>query len=336
VDEMKSIIAKNQKVHIAKHIKPAILPSYLLIKTLHSVISPGTELSLIDISEDREITLGYSAVGVVMECGDGVEDYQKGDIVACYGAPYVGHSDCLLVPTTLCAKVPSGVKSEAAALGGIGAIAIHALRIAKLEFGETIVIIGLGLLGQMIAKIANAAAYNVIAFDIQGERAAMLHEENSIRSFSTIAEMESEIEKCTKKHGADAVLLCAGGKRLSLTNQSLEWIRHQGKVVIVGDIEPDFPRNLLFAKEAQILISRAGGPGRYDHVYEKQAIDYPYGYVRWTEGRNVAEYLRLVNDKRINVQPFLTDKVDFQDAPAAYEELINKESTTLTKIINYI
>ncbi|KAA0965486.1 zinc-binding dehydrogenase [Sporosarcina sp. ANT_H38] len=333
---MKSIVARSQKVHIIERTKPMIKPSYLLIKTLHSVISPGTELSLIGISEEREITLGYSAVGVVMECGEGVDDYQKGDIVACYGAPYVGHSDCLLVPTTLCAKVPSGVEPEEAALAGIGAIAIHALRIAKLEFGETVVIVGLGLLGQMIAKIANAAAYNVVAFDIQAERAAMLHEETSIRSFSTIPEMESEIENCTRKYGADAVLLCAGGKRSSLTNQSLEWVRQQGKVVIVGDIEPDFPRNLLFAKEAQILISRAGGPGRYDEAYEKQAIDYPYGYVRWTEGRNVAEYLRLVKDKRINVQPFLTDQVGFKDAPAAYEELINKKSMSLTKIINYI
>ncbi len=251
---MKSIVAKSQKVHIIERTKPTIKPSYLLIKTLHSVISPGTELSLIGISEGREITLGYSAVGVVTECGEGVEDYQEGDVVACYGAPYVGHSDCLLVPTTLCAKVPPSVEPEEAALAGIGAIAIHALRIAKLEFGETVVIIGLGLLGQMIAKIANAAAYNVVAFDIQAERAAMLHEETSIRSFSTISEMESEIVKCTNSHGADAVLLCSGGKRSSLTHQSLEWIRQQGKVVIVGDIEPDFPRNLLFAKEAQILF----------------------------------------------------------------------------------
>ena len=333
---MKSIVARSQKVHISKRTKPTIKPSYLSIETLHSVISPGTELSLIGISGEREIALGYSAVGIVTECGEGVDDYQKGDIVACYGAPYVGHSECLVVPTTLCAKVPAGVESKEAALAGIGAIAIHALRIAKLEFGETIVIIGLGLLGQMIAKIANAAAYNVIAFDIQAERAAILREEDRICSFSTIEEMESEIAKCTKNQGADAVLLCAGGKRSTLTNQSLEWVRTQGKVVIVGDIEPDFPRNLLFAKEAQILISRAGGPGRYDQMYEKQAIDYPYGYVRWTEGRNVAEYLRLVNDKRINVQSFLTDEVDFKDTPAAYDELVNKKSTALTKIINYI
>lgn len=301
---MKSIVATGQKVHIAEGIKPTIKPSYLVIKTLHSAISPGTELSLIGASDNREITLGYSAVGIVMECGEGVEDYQVGDTVACYGAPYVGHCEFLVVPITLCAKVPAGVEPKEAALAGIGAIAIHALRIAKLEFGETVVVVGLGLLGQMIAKIAEAAAYDVVAFDVQAERVAMLRDKGTIRSFSTLAEMESEIAKCTNNHGADAVLLCAGGKRSALTHQSLEWIRSQGKVVIVGDIEPDFPRELLFGKEAQILISRAGGPGRYDQVYEKQAIDYPYGYVRWTEGRNVAEYLRLVHDKRIDVQAF--------------------------------
>lgn len=332
---MKSIVTKDQKVHIAEGVKPVVKPSYLLLKTLYSAVSPGTELSLISASDNREISLGYSAVGVVMECGEGVEDYIVGDIVACYGAPYVGHCECLVVPITLCAKVPSGVEPKEASLAGIGAIAIHALRIAKLAFGETVVIVGLGLLGQMIAKIADAAAYNVISFDVQAERATMLRDEGNIRSFSSLSEMESDLAKCTNNHGADAVLLCAGGKRSTLTHQSLEWIRSQGKVVIVGDIEPDFPRELLFGKEAQILISRAGGPGRYDQVYEKQAIDYPYGYVRWTEGRNIAEYLRLVRDKRIDVQPFVTDEVEFADAPAAFDELVQKKSTSVTKIITY-
>ena len=332
---MKSLVSRQQKVQIIERAIPKVKPFYLLIKTLHSVISPGTELSLVEISGDKEIGLGYSAVGVVVECGEGVNGYQKEDLVACYGAPYVGHSEYLLVPTTLCAKVPSGVDPKEAALAGIGAIAIHALRVAKLEFGETVAIIGLGLLGQMIAKIATAASYDVVAFDIHSERATMLSGEDNIRAYSTILEMESELERCTKSHGADAVLLCAGGKRSTLTDKSLDWVRPQGKVVIVGDIEPDFPRSKLFSKEAQILISRAGGPGRYDPVYERQAIDYPYGYVRWTEGRNVAEYLRLVCEKRINVQPFLTDEVDFKDVPTAFDELMNKKSTTLTKLINY-
>ena len=332
---MKTVVARDRVVKLIEGSRPKIKPSYLLIKTLHSVISPGTELSLIESSDNKEIALGYSAVGVVVECGEGVDDYQIGDTVACYGAPYVGHADHILVPTTLCAKVPATVKPKEAALAGIGAIAIHALRIAKLEFGETVVIVGLGLLGQMIAKIASAAAYDVVAYDVQAERAAMLHKEENIRSFSTISEMESEIAKCTKNYGADAVLLCTGGKRSMLTGRSLEWIRQQGKVVIVGDSEPDFPRDLFFSKEAQILISRAGGPGRYDQVYEKQAVDYPYGYVRWTEGRNIAEYLRLVNDKKVNVQPFLTDEVEFWNAPAAYNDLLHQKSTTLTKIINF-
>lgn len=332
---MKTVIAKDQKVYIEERAKMDILPSYLRIKTLYSAISPGTELSLITASREREISLGYSAVGIVEECGDNITDFQEGDIVACYGAPYVGHSEYLCVPFTLCAKVPNGMDPKEASLAGIGAIAIHALRKAKLAFGETVVIVGLGLLGQMIAKIANAAAYDVIAYDTQGERGIMLQEESGINAFSALEEMEEAIKKNTENRGADAVLLCVGGKRSPLTGQSLKWIRNQGKIVIVGDIEPDFPRELMFGKEAQILISRAGGPGRYDPIYEKQAVDYPYGYVRWTEGRNVAEYLRLVKEKCIKIESFITEEVNIDQAPAAYKDLTDKKSKTLTKIINF-
>ncbi|MGB5944759.1 zinc-dependent alcohol dehydrogenase [Paenisporosarcina sp.] len=331
---MKSIVACNQVAHIKDYENPEIKPSYLLIKTLYSAVSPGTENTLISISGDHDIPLGYSAVGVVEECGEQITDYQVGDIVACYGAPYVGHSEYLAVPSTLCAKVPDSVNPKEAALAGIGAIAIHALRVAKLQFGETVVIVGLGLLGQMIAKIANAAAYNVIAFDLLPERIALL-QEDAISAFTQLSDMESEVKKATNGQGADAVLLCAGGEKSPLTQQCLNWIRNQGRVVIVGDIEPDFPRNLMFAKEAQILISRAGGPGRYDPLYEKQATDYPYGYIRWTEGRNVKEYIRLVHDKRIDVQSFLSDEVDFDEAPSAYEELKTNMSQSLTKIFRY-
>ncbi|MEK3979032.1 zinc-binding alcohol dehydrogenase [Psychrobacillus sp. FSL K6-2836] len=329
---MKSIVASNGVVQILERESPVIKPSFLLIRTLFSAVSPGTEIGLVSLSKDKEISLGYSAVGIVEECGEDITEYQVGDTVACYGAPYVGHSEYLLVPTTLCAKVPENVEPKQAALAGIGAIAIHALRVAKLEFGETVVIVGLGLLGQMIAKIANAAAFNVIALDISEERVSML-QPDGISSFSSVSNMENALMKATHNNGADAVLLCAGGKRSTLTHQSLSWIKNQGKVVIVGDIEPDFPRETMFAKEAQILISRAGGPGRYDKRYELQALDYPYGYVRWTEGRNVAEYLRLVNENRINVQTFITEIVDFNSAPQAYEDLINKQA--VTKIIAY-
>lgn len=333
---MKRIVANNKKVEIIEDEVPSIegKPSYILVKTLYSVISPGTELSLLAVSEKRQVHLGYSAMGEVVDCGSDITDVKKGDLVACYGAPYVHHDEYLLVPKTLYAKVPDTVEPKEAALGGLGAIAIHALRIANLQFGETVVIIGLGVLGQLIAKIAHAAAYNVIAYDLHESRVDMLKEDN-IKSFATVDEMEEALRIDTKSRGADAVLLCAGGKRSPLTHECLKWIRTKGKAVIVGDIEPDFPRDLMFGKEAQLLISRAGGPGRYDTVYEKEAIDYPYEYVRWTEGRNLEEYIRLVNEKKIDVRAFLSETVEFDDAPQEFEKLLNKESSTLTKIIKF-
>lgn len=332
---MRKIIAHNGQVEIIQEEVPTIKSSYVLIKTMYSVISPGTELSIIKNSTKKKSALGYSAMGVVVECGEDIIDVEKGDFVACYGAPYVQHAEYLLVPKTLYAKVPSNVGAKEAALAGIGAIAIHALRVSKLQFGETIVVAGLGLLGQMIAKIADAAAYNVITYDLHENRAKMLSEETKISAFSSIEEMESVIQKNTGNNGADAVLLCAGGKRTPLTHQSLKWIRNKGKVVVVGDVEPDFPRNLMFSKEAELLISRAGGPGRYDPVYEVEAIDYPYGFVRWTEGRNIEEYLRLVSEKRIDVGSFIKEKVQINEATVVFEELLNKKSTTLTKLINF-
>lgn len=331
---MQAIVAIDKKVSIVDETKPEISSGFILMKTLYSSISPGTELSLIEASETGKKSLGYSAVGVVEELGTNVVGYNVGDIVACYGAPYVKHAEYLLVPVTLCAKVPTEMSAKEASLGGIGAIAIHALRVANLQFGESVIVVGLGLLGQMIAKIAQAAAYDVIAYDLSEDRTNMLKADH-ITTVLSLTELESEIADKTGGYGVDAVLLCAGGKNSPLTSQSLEWIKKQGKVVIVGDIEPDFPRDLMFAKEAQILISRAGGPGRYDPTYERNAVDYPYGYVRWTEGRNVAEYIRLVNEGKINVQPFLRETIVFSEAPKAYDELVDKQSTVLTKVIEY-
>lgn len=331
---MQAIVANQKHVEIQKQTKPEVRSGYVVLKTLYSSISPGTELSLIENSDQGERPLGYSAVGIVEKVGDQITDYQVGDVVACYGAPYVSHAEYMLIPHTLCTKVPETMDIKSAALGGIGAIAIHALRVANLQFGESVIVVGLGLLGQMIAKISNAAAYNVIAYDLSESRVNMMRSEG-ITAVSSLESLTAEMNKSTNGHGVDSVLLCAGGKRSPLTGQSLEWIRRQGKVVIVGDIEPDFPREAMFVKEAQILISRAGGPGRYDMDYEKKAIDYPYGYVRWTEGRNVGEYIRLVNEGKVDVDNFIKDVIPFQEAPNAYNDLLNKHSSVLTKIINY-
>lgn len=332
---MKTVIAKDGVVSIEESEIPSIKKHYVLIKTKYSVISPGTELSLIAASHGRKIYLGYSAMGEAVEVGEGVDHIAKGDYVACYGAPYVKHAEYLLVPKTLCCKVPGNVDPKAAALGGLGAISIHALRIAKLQFGEWSLVAGLGILGQLIAQIAHASLYRVIPYDVSEARAKSFQEITGIPAFLSTQEIEQIIKNETKGLGVDAVLLCAGGKRSNLTHKSLDWVRDQGKIVIVGDIEPEFPRAPMFNKEAQILISRAGGPGRYDPVFEKNAIDYPYGFIRWTEGRNVEEFIRIVSEKRINVSPYLTEIIELDQIEEGYQELINKQSPVLTKIIKY-
>nr|WP_210367553.1 zinc-binding alcohol dehydrogenase [Bacillus sp. REN3] len=332
---MKKIVAKNQDIEVISEVKPNVKPSYLLIKTLYTAISPGTELTLINVSENRQIDLGYSGVGVVEECGEEVDGYNVGDLVACYGAPYVKHSEYLLVPKTLCCKVPGNVDPKEAALGGIGAIAIHALRIARLQFGERIVVAGLGIIGQLVAQIAHAAAYDVYAYDLSPERTSLLNSIPSIRLYTNMEDLSRSLTAAGDYGGADAVLLCAGGKHSILTQQSLKWVRDKGKVVIVGDIEPDFPRSDMFAKEAEILISRAGGPGRYDLSYERDAVDYPYGFVRWTEGRNLGEYIRLLSEKKINVRPYVGEEVKMEEIKTAFQSLADKSSSVLTKVIRY-
>jgi threonine dehydrogenase-like Zn-dependent dehydrogenase len=332
---LKTVVAKNGRVQLENEKIPQVRDQHLLIRTMYSVISPGTELSMISNSHNRTIPLGYSAVGEVVECGKDTDSFFPGDIVSCYGAPYVRHSEYLLVPKTLCSKVPTGVDPKEAALAGLGAISIHALRVAKLQFGEWIVVAGLGILGQLIGQIAHAAAYKVIPYDISHERASLFTTITGIPSCLSSEEVTKTVLRQTKGLGVDAVLLCAGGKYSSLTGESLNWIRDQGKIVIVGDIEPNFPREQMFAKEASILISRAGGPGRYDPIYEKNAIDYPYGFIRWTEGRNVEEYLRLVSEKRIRVSPYLQDLIKLVYVPEAYTDLKDKKQSVLTKVIEY-
>ncbi|MEK4229392.1 zinc-dependent alcohol dehydrogenase [Solibacillus sp. FSL H8-0538] len=331
---MKSLMAIDGMAQVVELEVPELLPQHVRVKTHFTAVSPGTERLLIGSSASGDRRLGYSAVGEIIELGEGVNNYSVGDIVACYGAPYVSHSSELVVPKTLISKVPSHVPTIHASFAAHGAIAIHAIRKAHLQFGETVIIVGLGVLGQMIAKICSAAAYEVIAYEPIEARANMINGEGSIHAFSSLSKMAHFLDQMTEGHGADAVLLCTGGKHSETTAQSLDWVRKQGKIVIVGDVEPVFPREKMFGKEAAILISRAGGPGRYDPLYEKMAVDYPYGYVRWTEGRNVKEFIRLLAQNRIDITPFIKSIVDIKDAATIYDDLL-KQPEELTKIIRF-
>lgn len=316
---MKAAVTRNGKVYLADMERPSLPPGHVRVQTEYSAISPGTELGMIRIASGEQLTLGYSAVGIITELGDGVTGLAAGQRVACYGAPYARHAEELAVPSNLAAVVPDHVRPEEAAFAGLGAIAIHALRVADLRFGESAVVVGLGILGQIIAQIGSAAAYQIIAYDVNAGRAAAMKRQIPDTA-DRQEELEGLIEAVTGGRGADSVLLCAGGPGEELINASLGWLRDRGKIVIVGNLTMNFDRGLMFGKEAQVLISRAGGPGRYDESYELENRDYPIGHVRWTEGRNTAEFIRLLAKERIDMSPLISCIVPAAEVQDAYDK----------------
>lgn len=332
---MKLLQAVNGKIHLNELDDPIVEDNHVLVKTSYSAISPGTELSMTSLAEDEPVNIGYSASGVIIELGSNVDNFNVGDKVAVYGAPYVGHRSMLSVPKTLVSKVPDNVSLEHASMGGLGAIAIHGLRQAQLSFGEVCVVVGLGIYGQLIAQIAKNAGMVVLALNRSEPRATLLNAVSGIKTFTDEAKLYKELMSITDHRGADAVFLCAGGKVSPLTNKSLMWLRDRGTSVIVGDIEPHYDRELLFSKELTIKISRAGGPGRYDQSYEKYGVDYPYGYVRWTEGRNVSEFIRLLSEKRISVDKYISAPTPIESYEEAYEKLSQSKVQELSHIFKY-
>ncbi|MDD9269079.1 zinc-binding alcohol dehydrogenase [Paenibacillus sp. GCM10023248] len=316
---MKAVAALKGKITITELEAGPVPPGHVRVRTEYSAISPGTEMTFIRRASEQLAVLGYSAVGIVEEAGADVRHLQVGQRVACYGAPYVRHAERLTVPTNLTAAVPPHVQPEDAAFAGLGAIAIHALRTADLRFGESAIIVGLGILGQLIARIASAAAYRVAGFDTNPHRAELLRQRGVECAVDNQAQLEERLAELTGGHGADSVILCAGGPGEELIDSSLRWIRDRGKIVIVGDLSTSFSRGLMFGKEAQVLISRAGGPGRYDAGYELENKDYPIGFVRWTEGRNIAEYIRLLAENQISLEGLISDTYPMERAQEAYE-----------------
>jgi len=332
---MRSVVSQKCQVKVIENERPVIQPNYVLMQTRYSMISPGTELTSIRRSGENPSFLGYSASGIAVEVGDQVTNIKVGQQVACYGAPYVNHSEYLLVPKHLTTPVPQQVSLVEASAAGLGAIAIHALRQSGLVFGECAVIVGLGIIGQLIARIAHASALKVIAVDLIEERRNVLQEIQGITICNTIQEVENAVSKVTGNIGADAVFHCASGQQKELLDDSFDWIRDRGKIIIVGDMVMEYSRGQMFKKEADVIISRAGGPGRYDPEYERECRDYPVGYVRWTEGRNMEEYIRLLSENRISVGSLITRQASIIDAAELYRDFTDRPQSILGGVITY-
>ncbi len=263
---------------------------------------------------------GYSAAGVVVGAGALAADLQPGDRVACSGAGFANHAEYDAVPGNLLARIPNGLTYQQAAFATLGAIALQGVRRAEPTLGETVVVVGLGLIGQLTAQILDAAGCQVIGSDpIAGRRELAARLAGAHTLDPTVGDAAAQVRALTGGHGADRVILCASTHSSSPTNEAFRMCRERGRVVMVGAMGMDLERTDFYNRELDFVMSRSAGPGRYDRRYEEQGVDYPLGYVRWTEQRNLGAFLRLIADGKIDVESLITAEYPVEQADRAYD-----------------
>ncbi len=336
---MKQIVVKQKAAILEEAEAPQITedhPYRVLVKVKYSSISPGTELNLIhNIDVPDGFKLGYSASGQVVSVGAKITDLKPGDLVACYGGPYVYHAEQLSVPRQLCVKLSSEEKLREAAFVGLSSVAIHSVRRMGLQFGETVWIVGLGLLGQLMAQLCKQANYRVFGTDMDPARVAAVKASGIEAYLANDPKLDQQIDLFTEGHGFDSISLVAHSSSSKIITTSMEKLAFRGKFVLVGNVPIEFPRELFFQKEADFLIARAAGPGRYDEQYEDRNIDYPKSYIRWTEGRNMAEFVRQIEEGILQVNSLITQEYSIHEAPNAYLAMNKNIGESLGVLLRY-
>ena len=349
---------------------PVLLDGSLLVANHYSLISAGTERATVELARrtligkaqarpdlvrkvvdklrrdgvietvrivgerlDRRAPLGYSCAGVVIGVGSSVLGFRPGDRVACAGQDHASHAEVVCVPANLCTPIPDRVSYADAAFVAIGAIALQAVRQCEPRIGETVAVIGLGLVGQLVAQILQANGCRVIAADIDAERLALARQLGA-RATVTPGALPSTCTAATGGLGCDAVVIAAS----TTSNEPIELAagicRQKGRVVVLGAVGMNLPREPFYRKELELRLSTSYGPGRYDAAYEERGIDYPYGYVRWTEGRNLTAFLALIADGRVDVTALASHRFPIADAASAYE-LLRSDAPSLGILLSY-
>ena len=267
----------------------------------------------------QDSPLGYSSAGTVLDTG-GIPELHVGQRVACAGAGRANHAEVVSVPGNLVVGVPEGVSLRDASFAAIGAIAIQGVRRAEPSLGERVVVVGLGLLGLITVQGLRAAGCRVAGVEPVGRRRELGVELGAELALAP-ADAAEAVAAWTGGAGADAVVVTASAKSSELVNEAIRMLRRKGRVVPVGDIGLELQREALYEREADVLISTSYGPGRYDSSYEEAGIDYPLPYVRWTAGRNMEEFLRLVADGLVQLDPLVELELPIERAAEAYEAL---------------
>ncbi len=284
---------------------------------------------------DAPSSLGYSTAGEIIAVAPDVTDFRVGDLVACGGNSAV-HAEVIAVPVNLCVKLNDKIALQHACFTTLGAIALQGIRQADLRLGENCVVIGLGLVGQLTVQMLKAGGIKTIGIDIDQRMVDLaLHTDIDAAFTRNSEDLESSINNITNGYGTDAVIITAGTDSLDPVDLAGALCRKKGKVVIVGAVPTGFKRPNYFKKELDLRMSCSYGPGRYDSEYEEGGIDYPYGYVRWTENRNMAAFVDLIATGKINLTNLLTHTFDFKEAPAAYDLIMNKTEPFVGMILKY-
>jgi polar amino acid transport system substrate-binding protein len=337
---------------------PSLPSGWLLVANRRSLISAGTERSRVELGEkslaqkararpdlvrkvvdrarmegirpaltavrerlDALSPLGYSSAGMVLRVGTGVEGIVPGDPVACGGGGFANHAEVVAVPKNLAARIPDGVSFESAAYTTIGAIALHGFRRAEVQVGERVGVIGLGLVGQLAARIVTAAGCTVIGVDLNTEAVELAERGGALGLVRSQANLAERVLAATDNFGLDAVLVCAASQSSDPVRLAAQLTRERGRIVVVGDVPVEVDRAIMYDKELELRLSRSYGPGRYDRDYEQRGNDMPPAYVRWTEQRNLQAFLELVAEGRVDPTELTTHRFPVDNADEAYETL---------------
>ena len=353
---MKQIIQdlKNGNTLLEDVPAPLLRKGHVLIKTRVSLVSLGTEKMLVEFGKgnllakarqqpdkvkqvlekiqtdglfptleavfnklDEPLPLGYCNAGEVLAVGDGVTEFKVGDRVASNGQ----HAEVVCIPKNLCAKIPDEVSYEEAAFTVIGAIGLEGIRLANPTMGETVVVIGLGLIGLITAELLVANGCKVIGFDVDDAKIKIARSKNIDAFNASTVNVVKTTEQLTNEVGADAVIITASAKNNDIIHQAAEMSRKRGRIILVGVIGLDLQRADFYKKELSFQVSCSYGPGRYDENYEQRGIDYPLPYVRWTQKRNFETILDAIAGKRLKVNDLITEKIQLEDYQQIYNSM---------------
>lgn len=316
-------------------IRRALEQPQLIRRAVELALREGVRFTAGEVQNIAEtwFPVGYSAAGTVVEVGRGAGGLRPGDRVACAGAGAANHAQYDAVPLNLLARIPESVTFRQAAFTTVGTIALQGVRRAEVTLGETVVVVGLGLIGQITAQLLDAAGCQVIGTDpIAGRRELAARLAGAQTIDPALGDAPQQVMALTGGVGADKVILCAATTSSQPTNEAFEMCRERGRVVMVGAMGMELERPAFYSRELDFVISRSTGPGRYDPDYEERGIDYPIGYVRWTEGRNMQAFLQLVADGKLDLDSLVSAEFPVQEATAAYEAV---EGGALGVVLTY-